>query len=134
MATARVPVIADLKVTAPLIVVPMETDARKVIVARKAVVLKGTADPRVSAVPMLVAPRVIAVNPIDLVVRVRIAVRNVIASSREMVKSRANENDPLTRLSSYFQHASFEIVRTGSSHFMTGAHVASQIIHARIEA
>ena len=82
MAKARVPVIADLKVTVRLIVVSMANVAPKVIVARKAVVRKATADLKVIAVPMLVAPRANVVNPhvlIDLAVREKTAVRNVIA-------------------------------------------------------
>lgn len=100
MAKARVPVIADQKVIARCIAASMETAARKVIVARKAVVLKATAAPRVIAVPTLVAPKANVVIPsalIDLVVRVKTAVRNVIVNSREMVKSCATWNDTLTR-------------------------------------
>lgn len=124
MAMARVPVIADLKVTARRIVVSMETDARKVIVARKAVVLKGTADQKVIAAPMLVALKANVVIPFavsDLVLKVKIAARNV--NNREMVKSRATENDPLPRPSSYSQQAPSEIVRTGPSHFVIDASI-----------
>lgn len=124
MAKARVPVIAGQKVVVPVIAVSMETVARKMIVARKAVAPKATADLMVIVVPMLVAPRVNVVIPpalIDLVVTAKNAVRNVIVNSRAMVKSRATENDTLTRSSSCSQQAPSEIVRTGPSHFVIDA-------------
>ena len=100
MAKARVPVIADPKVTARLVAELMAIVAPKVIVDRKVVGPKVTADQKAIAVPMLAAPRANVVNPhalIDLVVRVKSADRNVIVSSREMVKSRATASDALTR-------------------------------------
>ena len=74
MATARVPVIADLKVTA----------AQRLI-----------------GVPMYAAPMAKVVIPFaasDLAAKVKIAARNV--NSREMVISRATGNKPLKRSSS----------------------------------
>ena len=120
MAKARVPVIADQKVIARCIAASMETAARKVIVARKAVVLKATAAPTLVA-PTLVAPKANVVIPsalIDLVVRVKTAVRNVIVNSREMVKSCATGNDTLTRSLTNSQQGPPEIIRTGPCRFV----------------